>query len=105
MNISDLMTRLPGAFNASAAGNTRCTVQFNLNPPAYATIADGQCVVTPGSAPKADVTLNVSNDDLIKMLTGKLSPVMAFMTGKLKVEGDLGLGQRVMGFFDSSKLV
>ena len=28
----------------------------------------------------------------------------AFMTGKLQVEGDMMLGQRLQGFFDGSKL-
>ena len=38
----------------------------------------------------ADCTMKVSMDDYSKMLAGELDGQMAFMTGKLKLEGDMG---------------
>ena len=38
----------------------------------------------------SDVTLKISLDDYTKMLAGELDGQMAFMTGKLKMEGDMG---------------
>ena len=39
---------------------------------------------------ESDVTLKIALDDYTKMLAGELDGQMAFMTGKLKLEGDMG---------------
>jgi len=44
---------------------------------------------------QADVTLTLARDDFIKMFTGKMSPTSAFMSGRLKVKGDLGLAMKL----------
>jgi len=44
----------------------------------------------------ADTTVKLSLDDLIAMSTGSLDPMMAFMMGKLKVEGDMMLAQKLI---------
>jgi len=41
-------------------------------------------------ATKADVTFSVSTDNFGKMFSGKLKPTTAFMTGKLKISGNMG---------------
>jgi putative sterol carrier protein len=38
------------------------------------------------------------------MLKGELNGMQAFMTGKLQLEGDMMLAQRLGSFFDASKL-
>lgn len=40
---------------------------------------------------KADVVMSMSTEDFIKMFTGKLKPTMAFMSGKLKIKGNMAL--------------
>uniref|UniRef100_A0A8C1Y991 Hydroxysteroid dehydrogenase-like protein 2 n=2 Tax=Cyprinus carpio TaxID=7962 RepID=A0A8C1Y991_CYPCA len=40
---------------------------------------------------KADVVMALDSADFIKMFGGKLKPTMAFMSGKLKIKGDMGL--------------
>jgi putative sterol carrier protein len=51
--------------------------------------------------PKADATSTVviSSEDWIALNEGKLDPMQAFMTGKLKGTGDLGLLQKFPKFF------
>lgn len=43
----------------------------------------------------ADCTVGVSLEDLEAMLGGDLAPTTAFMSGKLKVEGDMGVAMKL----------
>ncbi|XP_056094961.1 hydroxysteroid dehydrogenase-like protein 2 [Rhinichthys klamathensis goyatoka] len=40
---------------------------------------------------KADVVMSLDSADFVKMFGGKLKPTMAFMSGKLKIKGDMSL--------------
>lgn len=48
---------------------------------------------------EAPCTLVISLDNFDKMLSGDLNPMMAFMTGKMKVEGDKGVAMKLASFF------
>ncbi|GAB3896917.1 SCP2 sterol-binding domain-containing protein [Spirosoma agri] len=52
-------------------------------------------VVVSNDDKPADCDLHVSVDNLIKMGNGDLNPMMAFMTGKLKVKGDMGIAMKM----------
>jgi putative sterol carrier protein len=43
----------------------------------------------------ADCTIQVTIADLIKLGEGELNPMMAFMAGKLKVQGDMSLAMKM----------
>lgn len=43
----------------------------------------------------ADCDLHVSVGDLVRMGTGDLNPMMAFMSGKLKVKGDMSIAMKM----------
>lgn len=47
----------------------------------------------------ADCTLKLSIDNFEKMMSGDLNPMMAFMTGKLKIEGDKGVAMKLSSLF------
>ncbi|MGG1573890.1 SCP2 sterol-binding domain-containing protein [Fictibacillus sp. NRS-1165] len=53
-------------------------------------LADGTAKVSEGSPDKADCTIQMSFPDFKKMLLGKLNGTVAFMSGKLKIRGDIG---------------
>ncbi|XP_012383951.2 LOW QUALITY PROTEIN: hydroxysteroid dehydrogenase-like protein 2 [Dasypus novemcinctus] len=40
---------------------------------------------------QSDVVMSMSTDDFVKMFSGKLKPTIAFMSGKLKINGNLSL--------------
>lgn len=52
-------------------------------------VIDGASISTT-DAP-ADCTIKLSLDDLESLVAGDLSPTTAFMTGKIKVEGDMSV--------------
>ena len=43
----------------------------------------------------ADTTIQISIEDLKAMATGSLDPMMAFMMGKMKIQGDMGVAQKL----------
>ncbi|MCA9681015.1 MAG: SCP2 sterol-binding domain-containing protein [Myxococcales bacterium] len=43
----------------------------------------------------ADCTVGVAMSDLEAMLAGDLAPTTAFMSGKLRVEGDMGVAMKL----------
>ncbi len=104
MSAIDFLKKLPAAFNADDAAGTSCVIQFNTSKPAYTTIKDGKCEVAEGTASSPDVSITMEDDDLVALLKGELNGMTAFMTGKLQIDGDLMLAQRMSGFFDASKL-
>ncbi|XP_006899246.1 PREDICTED: hydroxysteroid dehydrogenase-like protein 2-like [Elephantulus edwardii] len=40
---------------------------------------------------QADVVMSMSTEDFVKMFSGKLKPTLAFMSGKLKIKGNMAL--------------
>ena len=64
-----------------------------------AVIKDGSCVVKPGAGTNPNLTLQISSQDWLDMLSGKQSGQMLFMSGKLKVKGDMGLAMKLASMF------
>ena len=46
---------------------------------------------------EADTVVTTSVDTLDQLRTGKLNPMMAMMSGKVKIKGDMGLAMKLQG--------
>ncbi|MCY1126453.1 SCP2 sterol-binding domain-containing protein [Frigidibacter sp. RF13] len=62
------------------------SLKFDCGDVGVIVLADGTATTADR---KTDCTLKISEDNLVKLLTGKLNPMAGVMTGKLKVSGDL----------------
>ena len=51
--------------------------------------------VTPGSKGAAKCTVTAGSADFMNIVSGKMNPQMAFMSGKLKIKGDMGLAMKL----------
>jgi putative sterol carrier protein len=70
-------------------------------------VLDGQSIMIDGhnnnevcesnDEEEADCTIITSSESLIKMKNGDLNPMMAVMTGKVKIKGDMGLAMKLQG--------
>ena len=70
------------------------SVKFVMGSEGVIVIDGGQ--VTTNDAP-TDCTITVSRENFEDLIAGDLSPTAAFMTGKLKVEGDMSNAMQLQG--------
>lgn len=104
MTGNEFLKRLPEVFNKDAAKSDELIFQYNISQPTYVHIKDGVCTVVDGTAEKPNVTLTITDENLIELMTGKLNGMTAFMSGKVKITGDMMLAQRAQQLFSVSKL-
>lgn len=69
----------------------------------YIELKDKQLFVEPYEYYDHDCKFIVSGDDFIKMVNGKLDPVLAYTTGKLKVEGSTDKALEFKNIVDAVK--
>ena len=62
-------------------------------------IANDEVVVTEGAAEKASIELTMAAADFLALLAGQLNGQMAFLTGKLKIKGDMTLAMKLQSVF------
>lgn len=75
------------------------TYQFQVGEKSYSLVMkDGKASVSAGPHSGADCTVTMAEGDFLDMLSGKLNGQMAFMTGKLRVAGDMGLALKLGSF-------
>ncbi|MFK8051919.1 MAG: SCP2 sterol-binding domain-containing protein [Woeseiaceae bacterium] len=104
MTLDELFQKMPAALNASAASGVSATIQFNTSAPRYVVINDGTLAVNEGETTPYTVAVTMADDDLVALLTGKLDGMTAFMTGKLKLDGDIMFAQKIGSLFSASAL-
>ena len=51
--------------------------------------------IAAGTAPDAKCTVSATDLDFLNIVNGKLNAQMAFMSGKLKIQGDMGLAMKL----------
>jgi putative sterol carrier protein len=61
-------------------------------------VTDGAVKVTEG-AEQADVTIAASSETFEKIARGEQNPTTAYMTGKLKIKGDMGAALKLQKLF------
>ena len=103
MNPQEIFDQMGANINPDAAKGMNATIQFNLSGDNggqwYVTIKDGTATVSEGTAPSANMTMTMAAQDYVDMTTGKLNGQMAFMSGKLKIAGDMGLAMKMQSLF------
>jgi len=62
-------------------------------------ITDGVGRLVPGGVERPDTTFTVTDKTWVAITEGRQDPTKAFMTGKLKVSGDMMLALKVPEFF------
>ena len=93
--MSDVVTEAVAALNAKMDGaGFDGTAKFDIE-------GEGAIIIDESGAragdDDADVTLTASTETFKAILDGELNPTTAFMTGKLSVDGDMGMAMKLSG--------
>ncbi len=96
MTYEELVAELKEAVKEADASKIKehAAFQFNVEGEGagalYLEIADGKVNVEPYEYYDRDILVTTSAETLIRLVTGKLDPVKAYLEGKIRAEGNLG---------------
>lgn len=100
-DFNELMKSLPKMVDAEESKGLSGRVQFSLSGFGGGewgvVLSDGKVSVSEGVMSQPQLTVKASTENAEKLLNGKLDPMMAFMTGKIKIAGDMALGMKLIG--------
>lgn len=104
LNVPEMMKMIPEHFNHEKAkgvsGVVQCKFSGDQASDWVIRIKDQTCTVEEGDTPNQDLTIKANAQDGVMLLTGELDAMRAYMLGKIKVFGDLGLGMKLVNLFD-----
>ena len=101
--VKEIFDAMPSRFNKGAAAGMNAVYQFDITGEGggkyYAEIKNGELSMGEGDHKSPSITLTMAAQDYTDMVSGKLNGQMAFMTGKLKIKGDMSLAMKLNTLF------
>ncbi len=106
MTVADIFNKMPEAFDPEKAKGVDVVFQYHISGSTggdwIVTVKDGACTVETGKADKPTCSLRIADTDFVDMISGKLDPMQAFTSGKLKIDGDVMKSQLIGKLFKLS---
>jgi putative sterol carrier protein len=99
-----IIEALPRFLVPEKAGSTKAVIQFDVSGDQggkwWTKIADGKAETGKGDSPEpATLTVGAESSDFVKIMTGQMDGMSAFMSRKLQVKGDMGLAVKLQSLF------
>jgi len=98
--VQDFFANLPSRADTSKTAGMTNSYLFDIEGAGQWTVDvdDGTVTVKEGAG-DADVTIATSQETFQKIIAGDQNPTSAYMTGKLKVKGDMGAAMKLQKLF------
>ncbi len=94
---------MPAAFKPDAASGVNVVFQYIISGANggnwSCAIQNQSCMVATGLHDSPTCTLKMADADFLDMMNGKLKPMQAYTSGKLKIEGDIMKSQLIEKLF------
>lgn len=105
LTVEEFFDELPRRLQTEVAGDTACILQWHLtdlDPGIWAIeVKDRQAQLLSEGVAAPDTTFITTSETWLAIAEGRLEAMKAFMTGTMKVEGDMTLALRVPELFDT----
>ena len=102
-DVQALFPAMVGRFLPEKAADINATILFDLSGDNgglyWIKIADGVATTGHGEVGDPVMTVRASADDWHAVATGQMNAMQAFMSGKLKILGDMGLAMKMQTIF------
>jgi putative sterol carrier protein len=98
--VKDFFDSLPTRADAEKLAGMNNSYQFDIEGEGswHVVVADGAVNVTEGEG-DADTTITTSGETFEQIVSGDQNPTTAYMTGKLKIKGDMGAAMKLQKLF------
>jgi putative sterol carrier protein len=100
-SVSEFFEGLPSRVDPSKTAGLTNTYRFDVDGAGTWTVdvQDGNVTVSEDGEAEPDVTITTSEENFQKLVSGDLNPTTAYMTGKLKIQGDMGAAMKLQKLF------
>lgn len=102
--LGQIFGAMAGRFQPEKAAGQNAVIGWDIKTPEgvhpyQLKVEGGSCEVLPGGTEPARVTLQMALPDFLRLITGQLDGMSAFMTGKLTLAGDMMFAQAFQQWF------
>jgi putative sterol carrier protein len=98
--VSEFFAGLPSRVDAAKTAGMNNSYVFDIEGAGTWTVkvADGSVTVDEGDT-GGDCTISTSAETFVKVVKGEQNPTAAYMSGKLKIKGDMGAAMKLQKLF------
>jgi putative sterol carrier protein len=99
-SVREFFEGLPGRVDPSKTAGMNNSYVFDVEGAGSWTVKvdDGSVTVGEGAG-EADCTISTSEETFMKLVRGEQNPTTAYMTGKIKIKGDMGAAMKLQKLF------
>lgn len=98
-SVADFFSGLKERVDPSKVAGINATYQFKISGDNGGdwkiAVKDGHVDVEQGEADSPDITISASDADWLEIVNGTLNPTTAFLTGRVKIQGDPSLALKL----------